>query len=851
MSMAKTKAFPTDLAPSSSQPSASSITETLNANLPPLSPALNEVASASLAPVILGFTLFHFFLAVAYAIFLPPEMMPTIVPLVAGTAVIFLALYGFVRYWQVPPAWAQPIGVGIAALSIINVLIHLNLSVEPRQTSIITFLLIGISVFLLSVRWLALVLGGTLTGWLFVVYDWPLSPALIYNGILLILSVGIAVVVFYVRRQSVARYELLRWEDGKRRAQLQRRALQLETSMSLGQHITSILDLDTLLQTVAELMKAQYELYYVGIYLLDLQSEGYLIRRIGVGGQVKGQKRSQMRIRVGREGLVGWVAGNGRPLLVNDVLQDSRYIPHDLVSQTRSELDLPLRAGRRLIGVLSLQSDKTSAFEPGDIPFLQSLADQVAIAIDNASLYQGERAARRLAETMHKMGRALTGTLEWNEVLELILARLEELVAYDRGSVFVRNGAYLELVAGRGFPDETVQNQLRISLENESIFREICETQRPLFIPDVLQRPDWQQVESLPVARAWLGVPLIYGEEVIGMLSLARETTAPFTDESIDLATTFAAQAAVGLENARRFDKTTRFSQQLEYEVAQRTQAIQEAYARLEQLDRAKTDFITIASHELRTPLTILRGYSQMLFQQNSVQQDAQIEKLAAGIQSGAMRLEEVVSSMLEVAKIDNRALQLYLKQISLAEIFEHLQEAFADALAERQITLTIVNMDNLPLVEADQEAMEKVFYHLLVNAIKYTPDGGTIHVSGVEHHANGQHKTADKVEIMVRDSGIGIDPEMHELIFSKFYQTGEVALHSSAKTKFKGGGPGLGLAITKGIVEAHGGRIWLKSAGHDENTCPGTTFHVLLPLTRKDSVSTVVEEQEKVKSEK
>ena len=834
MSMAKTDLANVESAELPPIPTSAVLTA-VDTPLPPLTPALNAVAQAGLAPVVLGFSLFHFFLAVAYAVFLPPEMMPIILPLVAGTAVVLLGLYGVVRLWPVPPNWAQPMGVGVAALSIINVFIHLNLSMEPRQTSIITFLLIGMSVFLLSARWLGLVLTGTLLGWLLIVYDWPLTPSLIYNGILLILSVGIAMVVFFVRRQSVARYELLRWEDEQRQAQLQRRAQQMATSMSLGQHITAILDLDSLLQTVAELIKAQYGLYYVGIYLLDPHSEGHLVRRVGVGGNLSGQKRSQMRIRVGREGLVGWVAGNGRSLLVNDVLQDSRYIPHDLVSQTRSELDLPLRAGRRLIGVLSLQSDQTAAFIKEDIPFLQSLADQAAIAIDNASLYQGERSARRLAETMHKMGRALTGTLEWNEVLELILDQLAELVSFDRGSVFVRQGEHLELVAARGFPDALQSNQLHISLENESIFREIYETKRPLFIPDVLQWPDWQQVESLPLARAWLGVPLIHGQEVVGMLSLTRETTTPFTNESIDLATTFAAQAAVGLENARRFDKTTRFSQQLEYEVAQRTHAIQEAYARLEQLDRAKSDFIAIASHELRTPLTILRGYSQMLFQQNSVHQDEQIEKLAAGIQSGALRLEEVVNSMLEVAKIDNQALQLYPKKFSLGQLFGRLAETFAQALTERQQNLTIVNIDNLPLLEADPDALEKVFYHLLVNAIKYTPDGGTIHVSGVVHHANGQRAVANKVEILVRDSGIGIDPEMHELIFSKFYQTGEVALHSSAKTKFKGGGPGLGLAITKGIVAAHGGKIWLESAGHDETTCPGTTFHVLLPLAGRE----------------
>src|SRR5690606_17578039 len=129
-------------------------------------------------------------------------------------------------------------------------------------------------------------------------------------------------------------------------------------------------------------------------------------------------------------------------------------------------------------------------------------------------------------------------------------------------------------------------------------------------------------------------------------------------------------------------------------------QAIHEAYARLEQLDRAKSDFISIASHELRTPLTILRGYSQMLSQQNSVRQDEQMEKLAAGIQSGAMRLEEVVSSMLEVAKIDNRVLNLYHKQILLETVFVRLTDTFANALAERQLTLTLSNIENLPPIE-------------------------------------------------------------------------------------------------------------------------------------------------------
>ena len=127
---------------------------------------------------------------------------------------------------------------------------------------------------------------------------------------------------------------------------------------------------------------------------------------------------------------------------------------------------------------------------------------------------------------------------------------------------------------------------------------------------------------------------------------------------------------------------------------------------------------------------------------------------------------------------------------------------------------------------------------HLLMNAIKYTPDGGKISISGYFVEKGDDRYPPGGVEIIVSDTGIGIDPRFKDLIFTKFYQTGELALHSSGKTKFKGGGPGLGLAIVRGIIQAHGGRVWADSPGYDEEKNPGSHFHVILPVNTGGKVT-------------
>jgi len=350
----------------------------------------------------------------------------------------------------------------------------------------------------------------------------------------------------------------------------------------------------------------------------------------------------------------------------------------------------------------------------------------------------------------------------------------------------------------------------------------------PLTQYDIDLLPRFRTIPT--VEWAWLShlgmdvyVPIYAKGKWIGLLALGPKVSRDrYYDEDLALLNTLADQTAVALENARLVEDLVKLNQELR----KTNRTLDDTRQQLEHLDRAKSDFINIVSHELRTPLTLLLGYSEILLDEPAVKGNTYQRQMAGGIFTGATRLREIVDSMFDVAKIDSRTLQLNPNPVPIWPIVEAVSLRLRKPIEERQLTFEINLLEGLPPVEADSGALDKVFYHLLINAIKYTPDGGRITVSGRKTDA-----ILESIEVVVSDTGIGIDSRFHELIFTKFYQTGEVALHSTGKTKFKGGGPGLGLAIARGIVEAHGGRVWVESSGYDEKTCPGSHFHVLLPV--------------------
>ena len=333
--------------------------------------------------------------------------------------------------------------------------------------------------------------------------------------------------------------------------------------------------------------------------------------------------------------------------------------------------------------------------------------------------------------------------------------------------------------------------------------------------------PSWLD----PILYDWANAPtesdLADGQQNLSTLvsranaltfEVAKEILDP--DDAIELLSATAAIYSYALSKAAHFESDTR--------VAYISNELVSIQHKLEQLDKTKSNFISVAAHELKTPLTLIEGYTAMMSDMLG-KENKSANQLLSGVQTGVHRLREIVDDMVDVSLIDTSMLSLNFQPLWLKNTLSLLDKELRPVCNERHLTLDIRKFTGADqLIFADPERTYQALRNVLTNAIKYTPDNGSITVDG--------RLLPGFIEITVEDTGIGISADDQLIIFEKFRQLGKAALHSSGKTKFKGGGPGLGLPITRGIIEAHGGTIWVDSVGHDEVNCPGATFHILLP---------------------
>lgn len=251
----------------------------------------------------------------------------------------------------------------------------------------------------------------------------------------------------------------------------------------------------------------------------------------------------------------------------------------------------------------------------------------------------------------------------------------------------------------------------------------------------------------------------------------------------------------------------------------------------LERLDQMKDSFIQLTAHELRTPLTLVTGYIRLLEDYPQVRRlmvdDSEFQMLFGGLSESLDRMQGVIDEILITSRIMTSKIELNLTNVQPGAIVQRVLNEFGFALVERELTVHFDAMEWPERMHADADLLHITLANLISNAIKYTPDRGHIYISA--------RYNSQALMFSIRDTGIGIDHAQQQKIFERIHIGGDIALHGTSKTAFGGGGLGLGLAICKGIVEAHGGKIKVNSPGHDRERCPGSEFAVILPVTVRD----------------
>jgi signal transduction histidine kinase len=246
----------------------------------------------------------------------------------------------------------------------------------------------------------------------------------------------------------------------------------------------------------------------------------------------------------------------------------------------------------------------------------------------------------------------------------------------------------------------------------------------------------------------------------------------------------------------------------------------------LRRLDRVKESFIQKTAHELRTPLAVVYGYSRML--EEAVKKDGideNLKMMSKMLVDSIQRMHGTINEIVMAGRIMTNQVDLSISSCVLTVVLDRAIKQYESALQQRNISVE-AKAEGLPqTIRADQERLVDVFSNLISNAIKYTPDGGKISISGTTDNQRGL------VRVTVKDSGIGLSKQDAATVFEKFSSGGAHQTHSTSKTAFRGGGLGLGLTIAKGIVEGHGGKIWVESQGFDEQALHGSEFIVELPL--------------------
>ena len=409
-------------------------------------------------------------------------------------------------------------------------------------------------------------------------------------------------------------------------------------------------------------------------------------------------------------------------------------------------------------------------------------------------------------DLLHRVSRTLTASPDMENTLNAVFSALGQVLHFDTATLFMSDrGGKLFIRAAWGY--ELQAEQLRSFEVGEGVVGWVVANRAPTIVGDSDMDTRFVSLDGRS-SRSMLGVPLMVGERVVGALTLVRRAPAvQFTDEDLLLVSTIGNSAAIGLENARVHEQERALALRLE-ELNQLYGQEREIVDKLTESERQYGEVLSTVSHELKTPLMGIRGFAQMIRDGDVEGEEAR--DFATEIYDNAVRLSTYVERMLQEQAVQNGAESLDMRDVRVKPLVAQVLKSLTPSAPNHELVNLIA--DDAPNVSGDPDKITQILFNLVSNAIKYSPRGGSVKVT-----ATPQDRW---LELVVSDEGVGIPPEARARIFDRFFRV------SSFETK-NISGTGLGLSIVKGLVELHGGRIWVES-----EVGRGSSFHVTLPQT-------------------
>lgn len=573
--------------------------------------------------------------------------------------------------------------------------------------------------------------------------------------------------------------------------QAQRRINELSTFHQIVLQLNTPLELEVVLENITEAALRLIEANNLHIYLWDEESDKFTF----CSALWRNGSRAPAVDAPRMDGLTATVVHSGEAVIIDNANNHPLYQVGEASEWgVQAIAGFPLKHGGRVIGAFTVTYVEPHAFTPEERLLMNLLADQAAVAVENARLFSDAQQRLRSMSALVDMAKQVTGNLKVELVLQTTVQTLQKLLNARASTIALLSDDEKELTVEAAAGIKPQYHRVRIKL-GEGVSGRAVNERRMIYIRDTFREADFLFFDD--VLRSLLVVPLITRSRVIGTLTVDSDRPEAFSESDTQLLMIASAQVSVAIANARLFEA-----------LEDRAAELAMAYDELKENDRLKDELVQNVSHELRTPLTFIRGYVDLLIE-GEMGELADEQKRALQIVSDkTYDVTRLVEDIMSLQRIDSA--NLLRQPFSMESLLEAAVDCHRLSAKKQGLGLLLRKPSTKGVVEADRVRVNQVLDNLIANAIKFSPDGGTIELRMVERHHD--------VLVVVSDEGIGMPPEKVTRIFDRFYQ-----IDGSARRRF--GGTGIGLAIVKRIIDAHQGDIWVKS---DDGS--GSSFYFTIP---------------------